>query len=224
MNIGIGTFIRDGFTRATVEQAFRRLAAAVSAGWLIQHKEDGTHRAVTADSIAVTGDPGDGSFLGNVGGSLVPTADGQDLGASVTQRNNQLAQLPWRHLYLSGSIFWMPFSSSTLPVTGLPALTRSGNNLTIASDGTFVFSLTFGVNTHTCTIGRGLSGLTTNRSVVCASVSITGAGGLSDHLAITDGITAPSATAGLARIYVDTADGDLKVVFGDGTVKTIVTD
>jgi hypothetical protein len=28
----------------------------------------------------------------------------------------------------------------------------------------------------------------------------------------------------MAIIYVDTADGDLKVRFGDGTIKTIVTD
>jgi pectate lyase-like protein len=41
---------------------------------------------------------------------------------------------------------------------------------------------------------------------------------------IIDGITAPGALTGRARIYVDTADGDLKVVFGDGTVKTIVVD
>ena len=43
-------------------------------------------------------------------------------------------------------------------------------------------------------------------------------------ISITDGITAPSATSGYAKIYVDTADGDLKVIFGDGTVKTIATD
>lgn len=42
--------------------------------------------------------------------------------------------------------------------------------------------------------------------------------------ALVDGITAPSATSGLAKIYVDTADGDLKVIFGDGTIKTIVVD
>lgn len=47
---------------------------------------------------------------------------------------------------------------------------------------------------------------------------------LSQVLEIKDGITAPSASSGLTRIYVDAADGDLKVVFGDGTVKTIVTD
>lgn len=43
-------------------------------------------------------------------------------------------------------------------------------------------------------------------------------------LGIADGITAPSTVAGQALIYVDTADGDLKVKFGDGTVKTLATD
>lgn len=43
-------------------------------------------------------------------------------------------------------------------------------------------------------------------------------------LAITDGITAPAALTGFAQIYVDTADGDLKIRFSDGTIKTIVTD
>lgn len=43
-------------------------------------------------------------------------------------------------------------------------------------------------------------------------------------IAIQDGITAPATLSGWAKIYVDTADGDLKVKFGDGTVKTIVTD
>jgi hypothetical protein len=43
-------------------------------------------------------------------------------------------------------------------------------------------------------------------------------------LDITDGVSAPGVKAGFARIYVDTADGDLKVIFGDGTIKTIMTD
>ena len=41
---------------------------------------------------------------------------------------------------------------------------------------------------------------------------------------IYDGIAAPSAVAGRARIYVDSSSGDLKVIFGDGTIKTITTD
>lgn len=43
-------------------------------------------------------------------------------------------------------------------------------------------------------------------------------------LALTDGITAPTATVGFAKIYVDAADGDLKVIFGDGKITTIASD
>lgn len=47
---------------------------------------------------------------------------------------------------------------------------------------------------------------------------------VSGSLVMTDGITAPAAVVGQAILYVDSADGDLKVKFGDGTVKTIATD
>jgi hypothetical protein len=49
----------------------------------------------------------------------------------------------------------------------------------------------------------------------------------SDAAALTliDGVTAPGTNlANHAQIYIDTADGDLKIRFADGTVKTIVTD
>lgn len=49
-------------------------------------------------------------------------------------------------------------------------------------------------------------------------------GGTAQTLGLVDGVTAPSTVSGKAFIYVDTADGDLKIKFGDGTVKTIVTD
>jgi len=41
---------------------------------------------------------------------------------------------------------------------------------------------------------------------------------------IIDGITAPGTTAGFAKIYVDTADGSLKVKFGSGNVAVIAAD
>lgn len=41
---------------------------------------------------------------------------------------------------------------------------------------------------------------------------------------LADGITAPSASSGLAHIFIDSNDGDLKIIYGDGTVKTIVVD
>ena len=43
-------------------------------------------------------------------------------------------------------------------------------------------------------------------------------------LRLKDGITIPDTESGYAVIYIDSADGDLKVKFGDGTVKTISTD
>lgn len=45
----------------------------------------------------------------------------------------------------------------------------------------------------------------------------------SSKMTLTDGITAPTVLAGNAQIYVDVADGSLKVKFGNGTVKTLAT-
>jgi len=44
------------------------------------------------------------------------------------------------------------------------------------------------------------------------------------NVQIVDGVPIPSASLGNAVIYVDSADGDLKIKFSDGTIKTIVVD
>jgi hypothetical protein len=62
--------------------------------------------------------------------------------------------------------------------------------------------------------GHLLIGTTTDS----AQLTVNGA------MALVDGMTAPGTTSGWAKIYVDSADGDLKVKFGDGTVKTLATD
>ena len=61
---------------------------------------------------------------------------------------------------------------------------------------------------------------------ICTNLGvITGLRVRSDNeLALKDGMTAPTASAGYAKIYVDSADGDLKIIFADSTVKTIVVD
>lgn len=43
-------------------------------------------------------------------------------------------------------------------------------------------------------------------------------------IALVDGMTAPDTLVGYARIYIDSGDGDLKIKFADGTIKTIVVD
>ena len=44
------------------------------------------------------------------------------------------------------------------------------------------------------------------------------------NLYIIDGSDAPSAASGWAIMYIDATDGDLKIIFEDSTIKTIVTD
>ncbi len=48
--------------------------------------------------------------------------------------------------------------------------------------------------------------------------------GTRSAIALVDGITAPATVAGYAIIYVDTADGDAKIKFGDGFVGTLSVD
>lgn len=48
--------------------------------------------------------------------------------------------------------------------------------------------------------------------------------GVDGEVAVKDGMTAPTATSGYAKIYVDGADGDLKVIFGNGFVATLAAD
>lgn len=47
---------------------------------------------------------------------------------------------------------------------------------------------------------------------------------VTETLELADGVNVPSTIAGRATIFVSSADGDLKIKFGDGTVKTIVVD
>lgn len=77
-----------------------------------------------------------------------------------------------------------------------------------------------GQQTERLGINGATGAVTVAQGLLLGSASSAPAGGI----ALQDGITAPSATSGAAKIYVDTADGDLKIIFGDGTVKTIATD
>lgn len=98
---------------------------------------------------------------------------------------------------------------------------NSNGHITLSDSGSNPFSLigrTF-IQGSTITGSSAYYGLQTNAGQVRApSLYATTA------LHLTDGVSAPSTESGYAQIYVDTADGDLKVKFGDGTVKTIVTD
>ena len=46
----------------------------------------------------------------------------------------------------------------------------------------------------------------------------------SNILFLRDGIDAPAAITGVAQIYIDIADGDLKIKFGDGFTRVLGAD
>lgn len=94
-------------------------------------------------------------------------------------------------------------------------------------------TLSYGINLNAATITTlNCSGNITKGATVAeyseAGSTITTRSNLvsvvSKNMTLVDGVTAPSTISGYAQIYVDTADGDLKIKFGDGTVKTIVVD
>lgn len=66
--------------------------------------------------------------------------------------------------------------------------------------------------------------IATGAAQIDGGLGVAGAVNVGTYYGLVDGVTAPATTAGYAKIYVDTADGDLKIKFGDGTIKTIVTD
>lgn len=106
----------------------------------------------------------------------------------------------------------------------------AANVVSLAAGGSQIFE--FAANTSGVAMYAGSTAASISLAVYNLAASVNGLIVYADGrvrlpvgpLQIADGITAPATQAGFAQIYVDTADGDLKVKFGDGTVKTIVTD
>lgn len=111
-------------------------------------------------------------------------------------------------LYLRANALY-PATNDSMALGGA---SLSFADLFLASGGV----INFANSNYTVTHSSGL--LTTSGPLTVTGQTI------QSIAAVTDGVTAPSATVGLAKIYVDTADGDLKVIFGDGTVKVLAAD
>lgn len=111
-----------------------------------------------------------------------------------------------RTAYTEGTIFFYDLSGAVSSVIQQP----TPGNLSISSDSIDI------IGTTDITLSAPL--------ITLDGVVVVNQGMAANYIAITDGITTPSTVAGLGQIYIDTADGDLKIKFGDGTVKTIVVD
>jgi hypothetical protein len=105
----------------------------------------------------------------------------------------------------------------------------SENNTQVYIDGVYQQKNTYTVSSTTLTFSTAPPNLSTIEVMVVTALPVGSAdasqvSGSFNQLSVIDGVSAPSTVAGSALIYVDSADGDLKIKFGDGTVKTIATD
>ena len=119
--------------------------------------------------------------------------------------------------------------------TGLVTITTTGGlSLTgpIAFDSAVASNIVWGGDTNLYrTAANRLAtddALAVGVSINVANTSTTNLGSGDVRAAgaywLVDGMTAPTTTTGYAVIYVDTADGDLKVKFADGVTQVLAAD
>ena len=96
----------------------------------------------------------------------------------------------------------------------------SENNTQVYIDGVYQQKDGYSVSSTVLTFSVAPPNLSTIEVMVTTIMASTD----STSVILTDGVSAPATNTGFASIYVDNADGDLKIKFGDGTVKTISTD
>lgn len=136
----------------------------------------------------------------------------------------------------SGLYVAAPNNAGTISVyTGVTVTTPSGtvtagrgvsvSDMTVTSSArAFEGLLSAGTGKHNVycsgTARNYLRGNTSFGADVDGELAIT----TEDGIAIKDGIAAPAALAGYAKLYIDQADGDLKIRFPDNVTKTIVVD
>lgn len=148
-----------------------------------------------------------GVILKNNATSTISTAiSASDVGLAVASGDGSLFPTLG-----TGDYFYATLVSAGGAYEIVKVTARTGDSMTIvrAQEGTTAYSFA--------------SGSRIEMRVTAASV-VDIATEPAESLALEDGVTAPAASAGQAKIYVDSSSGDLKVIFGDGTIKTIVTD
>jgi hypothetical protein len=154
-------------------------------------------------------------FFSNSGASATSVSMDATAGQQALVRFLDGGSLKWLFAKGSSNDFFIYDQANTITA------------LTVTPGATTVGKLTVGYTTAS-------TSTTTGALVVAGGVGVAGtinagsfftAGNCAANVhVLTDGVTAPGTSLGFAQIYVDTADGDLKVKFGDGTVKTLATD
>jgi hypothetical protein len=178
VRIGIGKFLRDGPTQASIEGAFRRVTAAVSAGFQREHKEDGTHTEITADGLTISSDVAQASLATHDSTFTTASPDVQS-GTSLTSTGAGGLSIAATHA--SGALrFYAGGSSQRFGVS-------SGGNMTIGTApnvfvNTATPSVTAGGGTGASVLrGNNSAFLVGSGSTASTTVTITfGGSGFSD--------------------------------------------
>jgi hypothetical protein len=204
---------------------YERLAFVTGAAFEIQAQAAGTG---TGKSIQIKGGSGAGFFFGgggavqwqvnSSGNFLAQTDNTYDIGASGATRP--------RNVYVAASVvaganIFAGGTNAVIISSRMRMSSPANGNLLLLNDASDNFGLLMlgGTDANFPALKRNGTALETKLANDTAY-----APHAMQYLDVTDGVTAPASATGRARIYVDTADGDLKVIFADGTVKTIVTD
>ena len=134
----------------------------------------------------------------------------------------------------AGTVSW-----GAQPVAGLPSQTSNGGKLLTTNGTTASWSSAIALSGNDVTVAGVLQtdglfygyqngyiegSFNVQADITCVGTMFTQSELKTDsHLMIRDNNPAPDTVAGYAQIYVDNADGDLKVKFPNGVVKAIAT-
>lgn len=191
----------------------------------------------------------DGTLVASVTIGSTPITSGIPAGDDGEIQYNDSSLFASSASYVVAPASGLVALSSNKTDTTAKTATYVSNHYTNAEQPLAMVTATAGSTTNLVSIGGGLS--STNAATLVGvytaanSTTVTGTLALSvdaaqnvrigtgaaearldvaGAIAITDGMTAPTAVSGKALLYVDTADGDLKVRFADGHTATIAAD
>jgi hypothetical protein len=217
---GTPTFIERGIISNNIIKDYNKMTGYTPSGDVVS-----AIRVATVKNVSVLGniisDMGDATTAVSPIGVFYPKENVEISNNQITYNLNQSAILVYAadtntHQNLSvqnNSVF----NQNATGVSSVNLLSLnvagSGGGATCTYSGVVYSGNTSNLDKKTVQVGTGV---TVNYSV---SANL-----FSSAIGMADGITAPSTLTGIAQLYVDTSDGDLKIKFGDGTVKTIVVD
>jgi hypothetical protein len=222
-------YIKTSFNHNITGCHFQRTGAGTNTSAI---KIDTAATSETVDGLTVVGASFNGTFTS---GEIEFAGTGtyvDDLFKAINWvGNTNVSGADAWHTAKFGKASIMDFGESTHQPTGTTYNLKSPKNIRISADydadsvddESKVILATDAVDRWEVNSNGGFLPVNDNAQIIGNSATRVN-NVFTNKMTLTDGISAPSTISGFAQIYVQSSDGDLKIKFGDGTVKTIVTD